>query len=49
MTINERLAELNGIDVKETEIPEVTREERTEAQALFTAIMTDTLLEEDIL
>ena len=41
---------LNMLDLTEADFekPEVSREEHTEAQALYTAIMTDTLLEEDV-
>ena len=47
MTEKEKLAEFLGIDADAFEMPPVTRQERTEAQALYTAIMTDTLIEED--
>lgn len=38
---------LNMLDLTEEDFekPEVSREERTEAQALYTAILTDTLIE----
>lgn len=39
--------EAHDITQADFERPEVTREERTEAQALYTAIMTDTLIEEE--
>lgn len=44
---NRKLAAFLGVDKKDFTIPPVTREEKTEAQALYTAIMTDTLIEED--
>lgn len=47
MTTIEKLAAFLGIEAKDFTIPPVTREEKTEAQALYTAIMTDTLIEED--
>ena len=47
MTVIEKLARFLGITPDAFEIPSVTRQERTEAQALYTAIMTDTLIGED--
>ena len=47
MTGIEKLARFLGITPDAFEIPPITRQERTEAQALYTAIMTDTLIGED--
>lgn len=47
MTLEERFAQKLEIEAEAFSIPEVTREERTEAQALYTAIMTDTVLEDE--
>lgn len=47
MTNKEKFAEKLGIDVSEFEIPKVSKTEIIEAQVLFTAIMTDTLLDEE--
>ena len=48
MTDREKeLIEKAGLDIEGFEIPEVTQADRTEAQALYTAMMTDTLIEED--
>lgn len=38
--------ETAGLERQQAEIPEATQEERMEAQVLYTALMTDTLLEE---
>ena len=46
MTVIEKLAAHLGIDADAFEMPSITRQERTEAQALYTAIMTDTLIGE---
>jgi len=47
MTTIEKFAQFLDIPVESFEKPAITKEERTEAQALYTAIMTDTLIEED--
>lgn len=47
MTTKEKLAQYLDVPVTDFEKPEVTKAEKTEAQALYTAILTDTLLEED--
>jgi len=46
--IAEELKEMLELTDEDFKKPEVSRLEKTEAQALYTAIMTDTLIEEDI-
>jgi len=46
MTTIEKFAQFLDIPVESFEKPAITKEERTEAQALYTAAMTDTLLPE---
>lgn len=47
MNNKEKLAHFLGIDEKLFDLPEISQADRIEAQALYTALMTDTLLEED--
>lgn len=47
MTTIEKFCAKLGLRLSDFEIPPVTKAEKTEAQALYTAIMTDTLIEED--
>ena len=44
--IERQLIELNGLSEADFEPLPVSQADRTEAQALYTALMTDTLLEE---
>lgn len=47
MSNKKSFAELLEIDEKLFDIPEISQADRIEAQALYTALMTDTLLEEE--
>ena len=44
--LNPEVLELLGLTEADFKPPEVSQADRTEAQALYTAMMTDTLLEE---
>lgn len=44
--LNPKILEAMGLEAKDFEPAEVSQADRTEAQALYTAIMTDTLLED---
>lgn len=48
MTTKEKLAQYLDVPVTDFEKPEITKAEKTEAQALYTAIMTDTLIEDEV-
>lgn len=47
MSNKERFADFLGIDENLFEKPEISQADHIEAQALYTALMTDTLLEEE--